>query len=94
VSRSDLLAAYLREDEDIRQDILRVVPGVVERSVETVQVEVHDGTVELDGWLTRRSQVLALIARARAIDGVVSVHSRLRYDVNDTSDWACGDPAA
>jgi osmotically-inducible protein OsmY len=77
VSRSDLLAAYLRNDEDIRQDILRrAVPEVIERALETVQVEVRDGTVELDGWLTRRSQVLGLIARARAVDGVVSVRSR------------------
>ncbi|HEX8859328.1 MAG TPA: hypothetical protein VGC06_09635 [Actinomycetes bacterium] len=52
------------------------------------------GVVELDGWLTRRSQVLALIARARATDGVVAVHSKLGYDVNDTSDWASRDPAA
>jgi CBS domain-containing protein len=95
VSRRDLLAAYLRDDEDIRQDILRrVVPEVVERAVEGVQVEVQGGTVKLDGWLTRRSQVLALVTRARAIDGVINVQSKLRYDVNDTSDWANGEPAA
>lgn len=95
VSRGDLLAAYLRDDQDIRQDIMRrVVPAVVERAVETVQVEVHRGTVELDGWLTRRSQTLALIARARAIEGVIDVHSRLRYDVNDTADGTSRDPAA
>jgi CBS-domain-containing membrane protein len=41
-----------------------------------------------DGWVTRRTQVLALVAQARATDGVITVHSHLRYDVNDTSDWA------
>jgi predicted transcriptional regulator len=93
VTRGDLLKAYLRADQDIRQDIRRrAVPKVVERAVETVQVQVHDGTVELDGWLTRRSQALALIAHARATDGVISVHSNLGYDVNDTSDWASRDP--
>ena len=95
VSRGDLLEAYLRDDQEIQQDILRrVVPAVVERAVETVQVEVHDGVVELDGWLTRRSQVLALTARARAVEGVIDVHSKLRYDVNDTSDGSSRDPAA
>jgi CBS domain-containing protein len=94
VTRGDLLKAYRRVDQDIRQDILaRAVPEVIERVVESVEVEVHNGVVELSGWLTRRSQVLALIGRARAIDGVITVHSKLRYDVNDTSDGDGGDPA-
>jgi CBS domain-containing protein len=95
VTRGDLLKAYVRVDQDVRRDILtRAVPEVIERVVESVQVEVHDGVVELSGWLTRRSQVLALIARARATDGVVTVHSKVRYDVNDTSDGDSRDPAA
>jgi CBS domain-containing protein len=95
VTRGDLLKAYLRADQDIRQDILRqAVPKVIERAVETVQVQVHDGMVQLDGWVTRRSQALALVARIRATDGVVGVHCNLGYDVNDTSDWATHDPAA
>jgi hypothetical protein len=31
---------------------------VIERAAETVRVEVHDGVVELDGWVTRRTQAL------------------------------------
>lgn len=95
MTRSDLLKAYLRVDDEIRQDIVRqAVSKVIERAVETVQVEVHDGVVELDGWVTRRSQALALVARARATDGVITVHSKLAYDVNDTSDWATRYPTA
>jgi CBS domain-containing protein len=95
VTRGDLLKAYLRADEDIRQEILRrAVPEVIERAAETARVEVHDGVVELDGWVTRRTQALALVARARATDGVIAVHDRLAYDVNDTSDWATPYPAA
>jgi CBS domain-containing protein len=95
VTRGDLLKAYLRADEDIRQEILRrAVSEVIERAAETVRVEVHDGVVELDGWVTRRTQALALVARARATDGVIAVHNRLAYDVNDTSDWATPYPAA
>jgi CBS-domain-containing membrane protein len=94
VTRGDLLKAYQRADQEIRQDIVRrAVPKVIERAVETVHVQVRHGVVELDGWLTRRSQVLALIARARATDGVVAVRNRLGYDVNDTSGWASRDPA-
>jgi CBS domain-containing protein len=51
VTRGDLLKAYLRSDDDIRQDIVnRVVPEVLERVVETADARVHDGIVELDGW--------------------------------------------
>jgi CBS-domain-containing membrane protein len=94
VTRDDLLKAYLRPDEDIREDIRRlVVPRVLERAVESADAKVHDGVVELDGWVTRRSQALALKARASAIDAVVAIHSRIAYDVDDTSDWTLHDPA-
>jgi hypothetical protein len=65
VTRGDLLKAYLRPDEAIREDIhCLVVPRVLERAVESADAKVDDGVVELDGWVTRRSQALALKARA------------------------------
>lgn len=89
VTRGDLLTAYLRADQDIRRELTeRVLPEVLERVVEAVQVQVDDGMVRLAGHLTRRTQALALAARARAVDGVVSVASDVAYDVDDTSDWA------
>jgi len=89
VTRGDLLKAYLRADADIRRDVAeRAVPEVVERPVETVDVEVHDGVVCLSGRVTRRSQVQALVALARTIDGVVAVDAQMGYDLDDTSDWA------
>lgn len=95
VTRGDLLRAYLRTDQEIRQVIeRRVVPEVIERKVETVDVDLHDGTVELRGWLTRRSQALALAALVCAVDGVVAVHNNVKYEVDDTSDWSIHDPAA
>jgi CBS domain-containing protein len=89
VTRGDLLKAYLRGDQKIATELtIRIVPEVLERAVETVEVSVDDGVVRLTGRLTRRSQALTLTRRAQAVDGVVSVDSQVTYDVDDTSDWA------
>ncbi len=88
VARGDLLKTYLRADEAIRAEVEeQVLPRVLERAVEAVQVQVDDGVVRLAGRVTRRSQTLALAAKTRAIDGVVTVDGRVDYDVDDTSDW-------
>jgi CBS domain-containing protein len=88
VTRGDLLTAYLRADQALRAELTeQVLPQVLERAVEAVQVQVVDGVVRLAGRLTRRSQTLALAAKAQAIDGVVTVNSCVDYDVDDTSDW-------
>ena len=94
VTRGDLLKAYLRPDEAIRRELaVRVLPEVLERAVETIEVEVADGVVRLVGHLTRRSQELALVRRAWAVDGVVGVSSEVSFDVDDTSDWATRAPS-
>ncbi|MFH9728486.1 CBS domain-containing protein [Streptomyces sp. NPDC017254] len=86
VSRRDLLDIYLREDEDIRLEIVEDVLGDTLRLDPTaLAVEVHDGRVELGGRLPFRGMVPAIERMCATVDGVVSVSStRLVYDVDDT----------
>lgn len=86
VSRRDLLAVYLREDDDIRREIVEDVLGDTLRLEPTsLAVEVHDGRVELSGRLPSRGMVPAVERMCATVDGVVSVSStRLTCDVDDT----------
>ncbi|WP_405862612.1 CBS domain-containing protein [Streptomyces sp. NBC_00090] len=86
VSRRDLLAVYLREDDDIRREIVEDVLGETLRLEPTaLAVEVRDGRVELSGRLPFRGMVPAIERMCATVDGVVSVSStRLTYDVDDT----------
>ncbi|MFE7598349.1 CBS domain-containing protein [Streptomyces sp. NPDC057494] len=86
VSRRDLLGIYLREDDDIRQEIVDDVLGATLRLEPTaLAVEVHDGRVEISGRLPFRGMIPAIERMCAAVDGVVSVScTRLAYDVDDT----------
>ncbi|MEU6977886.1 MULTISPECIES: CBS domain-containing protein [unclassified Streptomyces] len=86
VSRRDLLGVFLREDDDIRREIVEDVLGDTLRLEPTVlSVEVHDGRVELGGRLPFRGMAPAIERMCATVDGVVSVScTRLTYDVDDT----------
>ncbi|MGO4633799.1 CBS domain-containing protein [Streptomyces sp. 2RAF24] len=86
VSRRDLLAVYLREDDEIRREIVEDVLGDTLRLEPTaLAVEVHDGRVELGGRLPFRGMAPAVERMCATVDGVVSVSgTRLTYDVDDT----------
>ncbi|MEU6934103.1 CBS domain-containing protein [Streptomyces sp. NPDC046374] len=86
VSRRDLLAVYLREDDEIRREVVEDVLGDTLRLEPTaLAVEVHDGRVELGGRLPFRGMAPAVERMCATVDGVVSVSgTRLTYDVDDT----------
>ncbi|MEU2076346.1 CBS domain-containing protein [Streptomyces sp. NPDC013489] len=86
VSRRDLLGVFLREDEDIRREIVEEILGETLRLEPTaLAVEVRDGRVELSGRLPFRRMAPAAERMCAAVDGVVSVScTRLTYDVDDT----------
>ncbi|HEY9373963.1 CBS domain-containing protein [Streptomyces sp.] len=86
VSRRDLLGIFLREDDDIRREILEDVLGHTLRlEPSALAVEVHDGRVELSGRLPFRGMIPAIERMCATVDGVVSVsRTRLTYDVDDT----------
>ncbi len=87
VTRSDLLQAFVREDDDIRgeieEDVLRrnlwlEDPGAV-------VVEVEHGAVLVTGVVATRSEALALERLAARVPGVVSVRSELSWTIDDTT---------
>ncbi|MBP2586149.1 CBS domain-containing protein [Streptomyces sp. PvR006] len=86
VSRRDLLGVYLREDDEIRREIVEDVLGDTLRlGPAALAVDVLDRRVELGGRLPFRGMVPAIERMCATVDGVVSVScTRLVYDVDDT----------
>lgn len=78
VSRRDLLAYYLRDDDAIRADIERALADQP-----PITVSVHDGVVLLLGRVQWRSTRAVLDERVRAVPGVVDVQDRLGYVFDD-----------
>ncbi|MEU6577559.1 CBS domain-containing protein [Streptomyces sp. NPDC046805] len=75
VSRSDLLKVFLREDEDIAEDVRReVVVRLFGTAPAPVGVEVRDGVVTLAGRVDDTALVPLATLLARAVPGVVDVH--------------------
>ncbi|MEV4456104.1 CBS domain-containing protein [Microbispora sp. NPDC049633] len=81
VKQSDLIRAFCRPGEDIRDDVLEVVV----RYSRQCAVRVEDGIVHLDGGVERRSQLRALIDEVWRVDGVVDVESSMTYETDDVS---------
>jgi len=84
VTRRDLLAAFLREDEEVRRQIAH---GVLEMtfhlSADQVAVTVHNGVVRLTGNVELRSVAEEIERFVAALDGVVAVESKLQWEVDD-----------
>jgi CBS domain-containing protein len=84
VARSDLLTVFLRDDDEIGEHIRKeVLTSRFCADPASVEVTVHDGVVTLTGQLERRMQIAPLIETTRAVAGVVSVHNKLTYRVDD-----------
>ncbi|MFF3905602.1 CBS domain-containing protein [Streptomyces sp. NPDC001848] len=78
VSRSDLLKVYLREDEDIAEEIRReIVARVFPAPSEPVHVEVRDGVVRLTGRVRDTGLVPVTARLVRSVEGVVDVDCAL-----------------
>ncbi|MEV5845268.1 CBS domain-containing protein [Streptomyces sp. NPDC051985] len=78
VSRSDLLKVFLRDDEQIAEEIRRdVLPHLFQDESEPVHVRVRDGVVTLTGRLTDTALVPVAVRWVRGIEGVVDVDCAL-----------------
>ncbi|MET9010175.1 CBS domain-containing protein [Streptomyces olivaceoviridis] len=78
VSRSDLLKVFLRDDQDIAEDVRReVVARLFGPYAEAVRVEVRDGVVTLAGRTPETALVPLATALARTVAGVVDVQCAL-----------------
>ncbi|GAA2372049.1 CBS domain-containing protein [Dactylosporangium salmoneum] len=86
VARRDLLRRYLRNDEDIRADVLEgVLLGVLWLDPIEVDVAVADGHVTLTGKVDRRSTAQIAARLTRGLDGVVGVTEDLEWGFDDTT---------
>ncbi|MCI3278201.1 CBS domain-containing protein [Streptomyces cylindrosporus] len=78
VSRSDLLTVFLRDDEDIAEEVRReVVAELFPAAAEPIRVEVRDGVVRLTGRVPDTTLVPVVTRLARAVEGVVDVECAL-----------------
>ncbi|MGW3498526.1 CBS domain-containing protein [Streptomyces sp. NPDC001020] len=78
VSRSDLLKVFMREDEDIAEEIRHeIVAHVIPAPLEPIRVEVRDGVVKLTGRIRDTSLVPVVAGLVRSVEGVVDVDCAL-----------------
>ncbi|MCN9242222.1 CBS domain-containing protein [Streptomyces sp. RY43-2] len=78
VSRVDLLKVFLRDDEDIAEEIrYDIVASLVPAPLEPVRVEVRDGVVKLTGRVRDTSLVPVVTRLVRGVEGVVDVDCAL-----------------
>jgi CBS domain-containing protein len=84
VSRADLVRAFTRQDDAIRQEITDdVVVQVLRIPAERVQVAVSEGSVTLTGALADQRDTELLVRLAERVPGVVSVRSLLTPPLGD-----------
>ncbi|MFK4145366.1 CBS domain-containing protein [Streptomyces sp. NPDC004065] len=78
VSRSDLLKVFLRDDEDIAEEIRReVVAGRFPVPLDSMRVTVREGVVTLTGQVPDTTLVPLAVRLARSVEGVVDVRCAL-----------------
>ncbi|WP_055614242.1 CBS domain-containing protein [Streptomyces phaeochromogenes] len=78
VSRADLLKVFLRDDEEIAEEVRReVVAYLFPTPASTVRVKVQDGVVKLGGHVRDTSLVPVAARLVRAVEGVVDVEFEL-----------------
>ncbi|WP_392959872.1 CBS domain-containing protein [Streptomyces sp. LN245] len=78
VSRGDLLKVFLRDDEEIAEEVRRkVVAYLFPASFSLVRVQVKDGVVTLAGRVRDTSLVPVAARLVRAVEGVVDVACEL-----------------
>ncbi|MET7289231.1 CBS domain-containing protein [Streptomyces sp. NPDC005573] len=81
VSRADLLTVFLRDDEDIAEEVRRdIVAYLFPLSSCDLHVEVHDGVATLTGRVRDTALVPVAARLVRAVEGVVDVEFDLARD--------------
>lgn len=78
VTRTELIAAFARSDEDVRAEIVADVLPALEVSPNDVEVAIENGEVVLSGEVDDELQARWLPHAVRCVLGVVSVESRLQ----------------
>ncbi len=85
VSRADLLSVFVREDEEIRREVVEeLIEGTLWLEEPRLTVSVREGVVWIRGDVDRRSEALLLERLAAAVDGVVTVRADIAHRLDDT----------
>jgi len=92
VTRSDLVKAFARSDDELAHEIDEMVRRTLLIEDEALHVHVHDGEVHLSGKLERRSDAELLPRFVARVPGVVDVHSTLRWEWDDRKSSYVSDP--
>lgn len=78
VSRTDLLTVFMRDDEDIAEEVRdEIIARLFPELREPIQVEVHDGVVKLTGRVPDTTLVPITTRLVRGVEGVVDVDCAL-----------------
>lgn len=88
-TRRDLLAVFLRDDDEIARSVrYRVLRATLDLPEDAIEVQVRDGVVTLRGAVELRGQAREIAKLTQAIEGVVEVVDQLGYRRDDTvSAW-------
>ncbi len=85
LSRSDILRAFARSDQDIIDEITdHVMRKVLWIDPKRVTVTSVDGNVALTGQLETRGDATLLVDLTRRTDGVVSIDDHLTWEIDNT----------
>jgi CBS domain-containing protein len=84
VTRRDLLAVFLRPDQEIARSIRIALDVSLNLPEGEVDVQVLEGVATVSGRVEWRSLAQEIITRTNAVDGVVGVVDRLDYRHDDT----------
>jgi len=87
VTRTDLVRAFTRGDEEIEREIREMLLETLWLDEPGLKLRVERGEVRLGGKMRRRSDAELLARLTQRVPGVVGVHSTLRWD------WDDGHPA-
>lgn len=81
VTRSDVLAIFERPDQDIWDEVTKVIIGT-EFGLDPAdfEVSVRSGVVTIEGIVELRRAALDLVRRVQHAEGVISVRNRLTFD--------------
>ncbi|WP_284740502.1 CBS domain-containing protein [Amycolatopsis sp. RTGN1] len=84
LARRDVLRAFLRPDEELKETVEReVLQRSIRADLSTVEVRVDEGVVTLSGVIDRRSEVERAEWLTESVPGVVAVRNRLKYTQDD-----------
>ncbi len=83
VTRTDLVRAFTRSDDEIEQEIRELLLETLWLDEPGLHLRVERGEVRLAGKMARRSDAELLARLTRRVPGVVGVHSTLRWEWDD-----------